>query len=260
LVTVTALVVLGVTAATAYAALNQYTSTATFTTKAAGTAKKPVAIGFTQHFTAGGLNGNRTAVITDVKTKVYGLKSDGKDFPTCSSATIVAATTDSGCPKKAMVATGSITAILGSKTDFSAASGGGTCDPLLHVWNAGQGKIVFFFVDVPPAHGCLGTALKTGSVGPYPGTVKTQGKYLVIDSPVPSYVGFPAPGLAGSLTSEVLKYVKSTIKVHGKTVAAISSVGCLKGKRPYSVTFTAQLPTTGTKESNTLSGLLPCSR
>ena len=256
--TVIALVVLGATAATAYAAINQYTSSAKFTTKAAGTSAKPVAIGFTQHFTAGGLNGNRTAVMKDITTKIYGLKSDGKDFPTCSAAKIIAATNDTACPKKALFATGSITAVLGSQTNFALA--GQPCDPLLHAWNDGPGKLTFFFVDQLPAHGCLGSAVKTGSVGPYPGTVKNKGKYLVIDVPVPSYVSFPLSGLAGSLTGEVLKYVKATAKVNGKTVSPYTSVGCLKGKRPYAVSFTAQLPTTGVTETKTVSGSAPCSK
>ncbi len=247
-----------VAAGAAYAAsdINTYTAKLTFTTKKAGSAKKPVPIGYTQHYTAQGTNGNRTAVLTDIKTKVYGLKADGKDFPTCSAAKISAAGNDTGCPKGAMAATGYITASVGAAQNF--AQGGTACDPLLHVWNSGQGKLTFFFVDTP-THQCLGGALQTGQVGPYPGTYKTQGKYLVVDVPVPRYVSFPAPGLAGSLETEHLVWMKTTKKVKGKTVAMTSSVGCQGKKRPYSTTFTATLPTTGQIQVKTLSGSAPCS-
>ncbi len=247
-----------VAAGAAYAAsnINTYTAQLTFTGKKAGTAKKPVPVGYTQHLAAQGTNGNRTAVLLDIKTKIYGLKADGKDFPTCSLNKIAAAKNDTGCPKGAMAATGYITAAVGAKNNFTQA--GTACDPLLHVWNSGQGKLTFFFVDTP-THQCLGGALQTGSTGPYPATYKTQGKYLVVDVPVPTYVSFPASGLAGSLQSEHLVWAKKTAKVHGKTVAMTSSVGCMGKKRPYSTTFTANLPTTGQTQTTTVPGSAPCS-
>ena len=163
-----------------------------------------------------------------------------------------------------LVASGSIKAVLGSPTDPSVGAGNGSCDPLLHVWNGGQGKLTFFFVDQAPSHLCLNGNLKTGQVGPYPATYKTQGKYLVVDVPVPHYVSFPAPGVAGSLETEHLVWAKMTAKVKGKTVAATSSVACLNGKRPYTTTFTANLPgptgAPGPNNVTTVKGSAPCSK
>jgi hypothetical protein len=251
-----------VAAGAAYAAINTYTATLSFSSKKAGTPAKPVPVSYTQNIVAKGTNGNRTAVLTDIVTKIYGLKADGKDFPTCSAKKIAAAGADTSCPKGAMVATGAITAAVGSSTNFTAAAS--ACDPLLHVWNGGQGSLTFFFVDQAPNHLCLGGNLKTGQVGPYPATYKTQGKYLVIDVPVPKYVSFPAPGVAGSLETEHLTWLKLTKTVKGKTVAATASVACLKGKRPYTTTFTANLPTStgapGPNETDTVKGSAPCSK
>ncbi len=250
-------------AGVAYAAsINTYTATLSFSGKKAGTAAKPVPVSYTQNIVAKGTGGNRTAVLTDIVTKIYGLKADGKDFPTCSASKISAAGDDTSCPKGAMVATGFITASVGAANNFTAA--GSPCDPLLHVWNGGQGKLSFFFVDQEPNHECLGGALKTGQVGPYPATYKTQGKYLVVDVPVPKYVSFPAPGVAGSLETEHLVWAKLTKKVKGKTVAASASVACLKGKRPYTTTFTANLPTStgapGPSQTSTVKGSAACSK
>jgi len=253
-----------VAAGAAYAAINTYpTASLSFSSKKAGTPAKPVPVSYVQKIKAQGTNGNRTAVLTDITTKIYGLKADGKDFPQCSASKISAAGDDTSCPKGALVATGSITASVGAAKDFTTA--GTACDPLLHVWNSGQGKLTFFFVDQAPNHLCLNGALKTGQVGPYPATYKTQGKYLVVDVPVPKYVSFPAPGLAGSLESEHLNWLKVTKTVKGKTVAASASVACLKGKRPYTTTFTANLPdpTTGNPGPNnvtTVKGSAPCSK
>jgi hypothetical protein len=244
-----------VAASVAYAAINTYTAKLSFTSKKPGTAAKPVPISYTENLTAAGTAGNRTAVLLDIKTSIYGLKVDGKDFPTCSLNQISNAKNDTVCPKGAEVATGFITASVGSATNFTAA--GSACDPLLDVWNSGQGKLTFFFVDTP-THQCLGGALKTGSTGPYPATYKTVGKNLVVDVPVPSYVSFPLPGVAGSLETEHLVWKSTTAKVKGKTVSSIASVACSGNKRPTAVTFKATLPTTKTNATNTVTGSSPC--
>src|SRR5581483_10255593 len=86
------------------------------------------------------------------------------------------------------------------------------CDPLLHAYNGGPGKVVYFFVDVAPHHTCAGGAITTGFVGPFQGSIKTVGKNLIINTPVPSYVSFPLSGVEGSLTSETLHWLKVTRK------------------------------------------------
>ena len=243
-------------AGVAYAAENSYTAKITVAPKGAGTAKKPVAIGYTENLTAmSNTSGDRAAVLTDIKTTLYGARADGKDFKQCSAQKIDAAHNDTGCPAGSMIATGYITASVGAANDFT--SPGAACDPLLHVYNSGQGKLTFFFVD-QGAHQCLGGALKTGSVPAYPGTYKVVGKNLVVDVPVPSYVSFPAPGLAGSLETEHLVWAKMSKKVKGKTVDAISSVGCSKHKRPYSVAFTSAKQGGGS-ETVTVKGSAACS-
>lgn len=256
----TALVAVGA-ATVAYAqgtAINTYKAGLSFTSKAPGTAKAPLPIGFKQTITAAGTNNNRTALLTDIVTKVYGLKVDSKDFPTCSETSIENAKNDTGCPKKALVATGSITAVLGSASSFTAT--GAPCDPNLDVWNSGPGKLTFFFVDAAPNHECIGGAVPTGQVGPYPATYKTVGKYLVVDVPIPGYVDTPVPGQDGSLTGEILNWEKNTTKVKGKTVAAISSIACSGKTRPYSTTFTATLPvpTPAVTQTNTVTATAPC--
>ena len=169
---------------------------------------------------------------------------------------IANAQTDAICPTAAKVANGSITATVGAANNFQAA--GAACNPQLDVFNSGQGKLTFFFVETP-AHQCLGGALTTGATGPYPATYKQVGKYLELDVPIPSYVSYPVPGLAGSLESEHLTFLKQTRQVHGATVAATSSIGCQGHTRPYSATFTSTLPSNGAaKELHTVSGSAAC--
>jgi hypothetical protein len=257
----TALAAVLVTAVSAYAAtggFNTYSAKIAFSPNKAGSSKAPVAVGFTEHYIANGTGGNRTAPLTDIKTTVYGVASNAKSFPTCSQATIANAKSDAGCPKGALIATGSITAIVGpTNNQITGAPGSASCDPLLHAWNGGAGKVVFFFVDQLPDHGCYNGVITTGTVGPFVGSVKTVGKNLVLDTPIPPSVSFPVAGLEGSLTSETLHYLKLTKTVKGKTVAFNQSVACKNGKRPYSVTFTADL--NGQSQSGTASGVQKCS-
>jgi len=243
--------------------INTYTTKLTFTTRAAGSPRKPVPIGFTQDITAKGTDGNRTAVLTDLQTRIYGLVANNgnRAFPTCTANQIAAAQTDAGCPKGAEVATGYITATLGSSTNFKAP--GQACDPQLDVWNAGPGQLVFFFVDTP-THQCLGGALHTGQVGPYKATLRRQGRYLVLNVPIPTFVDYPlgtAGGLAGSLETEHLVWRRATVKVHGKAIPLLASVACQGHTRPYSQRFTATLPSSsgpGITQTATISHKAPC--
>jgi hypothetical protein len=247
-------------AVSAYAAtsgFNTYGAKINFAPNKAGSKKAPAAIAFTEKYVAGGTNGNRTAPLTNIKTTIYGMAVNAKGFPTCSATKIANAHSDTGCPKGALIATGSITAILGPTADPSASDPNQIpCNPLLHAWNGGGGKIVFFFVDQAPDHIC--GPIQTGAVPPFVGTVKTVGKNLVQNTPIPGNVSFPIPGVEGSLTSETLHWLKVTRKAHGKTVAYNTSVGCKKGKRPYSVTFTAESAPGGTVQSGTASGTQKC--
>jgi hypothetical protein len=256
----TALVVL-LAAVSAYAAtggLNTYGAKIKFSPNKAGSGKAPAAIAFTEQYVAGGNNGNRTAPLTNIKTTIYGLTVNAKGAPTCSATQIANAHSDTACPKGALVATGAITAILGPLADPSASDPNQIpCNPLLHAWNGGGGKLVFFFVDQAPSHTC--GPIQTGAVPPFVGSIKTVGKNLVQNTPIPSYVSFPITGVEGSLTSETLHFLKGTHKVNGKTVAFNNSVACKKGKRPYSVTFTAESAPGAAPESGTVTGTQKCS-
>jgi hypothetical protein len=241
-------------AGVAYAALNTYTATLSFK-GSAGTATKPAPLGWSENLGArNATSGSRAAPLVDIKTTVYGSKVDTKDFPTCSFKTIDSGPKfDKACPKGSMIGSGPVEALLGGP-DLT--SGGTPCNTFLHVYNAGGNKEWFFFT-TQSASSCGG--LKTGDTQPYPGFFKAKGKNLVINVPLPSFISTAVAGhngLYGSLITEHLTFPKLTRKVHGKTVAFMSSVGCQKGKRPWSVAYTA---TNGSsKETRTVSGKAKC--
>ncbi len=234
----TALAALGL-AVSAYAATNNtYTATASFSPNKAGSVKSPSPIGFKIALTASGTGGNRTAPLSHITNTLYGLTSNGKYFPTCSFTKIANAKNDTGCPKGALVASGGLTAVLGPASNLSATAPGlVNCSRGLHVWNAGQGKLVYFLFG--PGNTCNG--LGTGAVGPFPATLKVKSGTLILDVPIPNSVSFPlgAGLLAGSLETEHLTFTKRTVRVKGKTVGFFASVGCKGGKRPNATSFVA---------------------
>lgn len=227
-------------AAYATATSNTYTAAFSFNQKGAGTAKSPVPMGFTETLTAANTTtGLRAAPLTDIKITLPDAKfNPNLPIPTCSQATIIAAKSDAGCPKGALVAQGSVVAELGDNTLSAGQST--PCQPILDVWNAGHGKLNFFFVISGAAHQCGG--LQTGATAPWTGTVSQHGSTLIQDTPEPPDVSTSAgnlPGTYGSLTNEVLKWFKITAKVKGKTEALIESTGCPGGSKNVSVAFTA---------------------
>jgi hypothetical protein len=69
-------------AALAAGAFNTYTATLKVSPKAVGTPAKPVNISFVNTLGAAGTGGDRAAPLTDIKTTIYGMTSNGKGFPT----------------------------------------------------------------------------------------------------------------------------------------------------------------------------------
>jgi hypothetical protein len=247
-------VLVGASVAFAASNVNTYSATLTFKPSKAGTSKKPVPLSFTENLAAANSTpGNRAAPLTDIKTTIYGVRSNAQHFPTCDGKQITIKKTDSFCPKKALVATGPVTSALG---DSSLQGMGSPCNPFLHVWNGGKGKLWFFFT-TDSTHQC-GT-LHSGDTAAYEGFVKQKGKNQVTNVPLPPDISNAVaniPGLYGSLLTEKLTFKKVTTKVKGKTAGFNESFACKKGKRPYSVQYTAA--TSSGPETQTVSGSAKC--
>ena len=252
-VALTALVAL-LAAGVALAATNTYTATITANQSSAGTAKKPVALGMVQKLGATAPAGQANAdPLTDIKITMPKVIANQAGFPVCSASTITTAGNDAGCPAGALVGTGPVTAALWSPS--TPAVPGTPCDPVLDIWNAGAGHLTYFF-KIPPGHTCAG--LQTGAVAPWTGTLKESHGALIDDTPLPPPVSTNAGNLGfySSLESETLTFKKLTHKVKGKVVPFFASVGCVAGKRPYSVAFTATDGKTST--TSTVTGSSKC--
>jgi hypothetical protein len=255
-------------AAAAYAAFNNYNgSNVAFKPTGSGTAKSPKIVNMTETLKASAPAGDRAAPLTNIKLKIYGVRTNGNLFPTCTDSQIEKDKTkfEKACNPKSRVSQGPVNSLLGSSTDPSA-SGGTACNPYLRVFNGGKSTQAFFFTTTPdapgPQYNCAN--LPTGATPPYDGHISYQGKYWVLNVPLPPSVSTDVAnaGLYGSLIKEVLNPISETTKVGGKTRGYMESVACMGHKRPYSITFTAKNYSApggnGQLETQTVSGSAAC--
>ena len=163
----------------------------------AGTVAKPKVAAVTESLEMGSATaGNVGAPLTEIKTSTYGLKAPNANyFPKCTTAQISAGG-NSGkwngvCPKGSLVGSGSVLADLTNPTDNLSAANAIPCHLKLWVYNAGPGKLSYFFTTNPSV--CDG--LSTGAAAPWSGKVYSSGKNLITDVLEPADVSYNAGNL-----------------------------------------------------------------
>jgi hypothetical protein len=249
------LVVLSVLSVALAASLSTDTGVISARQNAPGTVQEPVALGFVEKLSAGPVPtaSANADPLTDIKVTLPRVRFNARGFPVCTIATITAAGTDSGCPPGALLASGPVRSALWSPAEPTQA--GTPCGPILDVWNAGSGKVVDF-LQIPAGHTCAD--LQPGSVPPWTGTLRESGTTLVYDTPLPPSVSTDVGGLGlfFSLERETITFRRLSAEVGDRSVPFFASVGCVSGRRPYTVSFTA---TDGTeKQTTTDSGSGSC--
>jgi hypothetical protein len=240
------------------------TYTGNFAVAGAGSAAKPVATSLVETLgMANATSGDVGAPLVNIKTTTYGVKANGQYFPKCTVSEINGDNGHNGkwngvCPKGALVATGSVHAALTSP-QANLAGPGAPCSLGLWVYNAGAGKLTFFFTASPAS--CDG--LSTGAAAAWTGTVTQAGKTMITNVPEPADVSYNAGniGLFGSLQTEKLSFKKMTVRHAGKVIPFIESMGCQKGARPFSVTYmatTSNSPSSANESGATVKGSSKC--
>jgi hypothetical protein len=258
----TALAVL-VGAAAASAAFNSYSGSGlSFSPRGAGSSAHPKPVNMTETLVANAAAPNRAAPLTDIKLRVYGVRTNGSFFPTCTDGQIMANKVkyEKACPAQSRVAQGPVNSLLGPYNN-PAQTAGTACNPYLKVFNGGKSSQVFFFTTAPDAPGHMCAGLPTGATAPYDAHISYQGKWWTLNVTLPPDISNKVanqPGLYGSLIREVLNPISETKKVGGKTRGYMESVACQGHKRPYSITFTASDYGTGAAETQTVSGSAAC--
>ena len=226
---------------------NQYTVTAAVTPNAKGSKAKPVPVGVKFNYAITEASGLKPAPVKTYKIAFTGLRTNGAFFPTCSSSKISGAgNNDTGCPKKALVGTGTIDSYVYQTADPSGA-GGFPCPKKIDLWNAGKNKLVIFI---------FGDPAQCGGVGALPPIdakfVNTSGGAQALQFDVPPTVLHPVAGLSVAVHSTASTVKKLSVKKKGKKHGYFEAIGCSGGKRTVTVTFTPETgsPATATKSAS----------
>ena len=207
-----------------------------------GSPARPVPVSLVETLGMGStMSGDVGAPLVRIRTTTYGLKVNGQYFPKCTPDQINEDNGHNGrwnafCAKGSLVASGRVEAAL-TNPSSNLAGPGAPCSLGLWVYNGGAGKLTFFFTTSPTK--CDG--LSTGAAAAWTGTVSEAGRTFVTDVPEPADVSYDAGniGLFGSLKTEKLTFKRLTVKHGGKVIPFLASIGCQKGARRFSVTYTA---------------------
>jgi hypothetical protein len=229
-----------VVAAVAFAQqANQYSVSGSVSPNAKGSKAKPVPVSVKFNYTITEASGKQPAPVKSYKIAFTGLQTNGALFPTCTVSKITGAgNSDSGCPKKALVGTGTIDSYVYQTADPSGA-GGFPCPKKINLWNAGKNKMVIFI---------FGDAAQCGGVGALPPIeakfVKTSGgQALQFD--VPASILHAVAGLSVAVHNVTSTVKKLTVTKKGKKRGYFEAVGCPGGKRTVLVTFTPEAGSPG---------------
>lgn len=216
----------------ALAATNQYTAKTTFSSRKAGTSKKPVPVGIKTVLGVTEAGGQRPGSVKHYEFGYPGLRVNGKYFPTCTAASINLKGSDASCPKGSLVGTGSTMSLSG--TTAEPADTQYKCTLKVRLYNAPNNRQAIFLTGGPPTCGvAINVALDARFVGP-------AGKLKLVYDP-PAKLNHEVAGISSATTAIITNIAKKTTKVKGKTVGYYESIGgCKGGRRPSSIALVTE--------------------
>jgi len=216
------------------------TNTYDFTAKvpAGGSKAKPKPTGFSFNFAVADPAGNIPAPTRSYAFLLAGARVNTSVVKTlCTAAKINAAGDDTGCSKKAIVGTGSVTALVGQAGQPVAAKAG-ACILKLTAYAAGPNRVALFLRGGGSEAGaspCL-APISQAIDARWKNTSKGAGLSFDVPDPLRHQVGLDVPTLSVKST-----WKKLTGKKSGKTAGYFETYGCgTKKQRSVTATFTAE--------------------
>jgi hypothetical protein len=204
---------------------------------AGGSKAKPKTTGFTFNFAVNDTAGNTPAPVKSYKFTVGGLKvNTAAAKKTCTAASINAAGDASGCSSKAIVGTGSVSAVVGiSGQPLSAKAG--TCTLRMTAYAAGTNKVALFLTGgTPGAPACL-VPISQAIDATWSNGSKGASLTFTVPEQLRHQVGLDIPVLSVKSTWKSLTGTKGA-----KKAGYVASVGC-KGQRSATAVFSDETGT-----------------
>lgn len=198
-----------------------------------GTTKKPKPAGLSFTFSLAA-NGNVPQVVKTYEIKVEGGKVNTDILPACTPAKMDAAQSDSGCPSKAKIGTGELTALVGtSGTPESSAT---PCTLPFQIYNAGHNKAALWIKAGPPQ--CI-AAVAQSVPATWTKSGTTAGLKFTVPDGLRHQLGLDLPVVKASATLKKITGKLGKGK-KAKKVGYLESTGCKDKKRDFSVVFTTE--------------------
>jgi hypothetical protein len=227
-------------AATVAFAANTYLVQASVTPSGKGSKAKPNPVGVKFNYQVNDSAGGKPAAVKTYKIEFYGVKSNGKRFPACSTAKIQAAQSGADCPAGSKVGSGQVQSKVYQDADPN--DPGQDCLKQLAVYNSGENLATLVLTG--PGDQCIGVAQPF--IIPAKFVAGGAGGAEALSFDVPPTVLHPLSGL-----TVVVRNVTSTISRKRKTITNrktrkkrtygyFESTGCLGSSRPIKVTFTPE--------------------
>jgi len=227
------LAILLLPSAAAFAA-NEYTTTASTTPAAKGTAKKHVPVGAKLGFSVTDTEGKRPKSMESLKITLRGIVANNARFKACSAATMTRESSDASCPSGSLVGSGFARNIAGSRTSFDDQSI--RCYLTLRLHNAGAGKFALFVKGDPNAAGDKNCPVQLATAIPI--SVSRTSAGAVMKLSIPESLKHPISTLTNSIVQMQLNVAKKTTRYKGKTVGLLEAAGkCSGGTRTVGYAF-----------------------
>jgi hypothetical protein len=228
--TLIAVLAIALFASAAFAAqVNTYSVQASTSPTKSGTKKKPVAISLSFKYQVGEQTGQRPSPVKQYKIGFTGVKVTQTGLPTCTADQLNTAQTDTSCPGKSLVGSGTVQNQVGTTADPTSKN---ACSLNLKLYNAQKGHVALWLTGT-----CVGTAVHNAIDGQYVQTSKSS----TLQFTVPPPLLHPIPGLDNAVTNVSSTINRTSVGVGSKkTGYYATNGGCVKHKRAVQVTFVSE--------------------
>jgi len=206
-------------------AANEYTITNSTNPSNAGTKSKPTPISGKFAFQVKDTEGKRPLALDAIRIKFGNTRINTRQFAKCTASQIEQASSDSGCPAGARVASGFANNIAGNINDRNDTSL--RCYLTVRLWNSGAGKMALFVQGSPNAPRPCPIEVATA----IPVSVRASSTGDTLSFTIPENLKTPVATIRNSLIETSLTIRKLTKKSGGRTVGALETFGCGAGAR-----------------------------
>jgi hypothetical protein len=219
----------GLATATPAAAVNEYTTSASFSPNNRGSKARPVPTTPRLAFNVRETEGKRPKSMEAFQIRMAGIVTNGARFRRCTATRIERDKSDRNCPSGSLIATGYARNLAGNRQDFNDRSI--QCYLSIRLHNSGPGRMALFVRGDPNLAGDRNCPVSLATAIPVNITRTTAGD-STLRLVIPESLKHPVATLTNSIIEMRLNGIRRTTRYRGRTVGIFEAVGrCSRGRR-----------------------------